>query len=620
MLDSSGSGSVTHTAEIPERIADFVKIHGMYPPGNRRIMASAARLLEVLEEPFASEGECRFVFEAGGIQFANERIEVVPDSKADTLRQLFDTCCLAGIALKEGLQLESLTIFADGIAEARRSKETLSFAECWPDEIPAIELIERRYDSIHSASSLESFSFLGDATPKATLTTLLRSSETILSRARSIEARIATLADTRKSADSEYIEFDLLQQIVGLLPAETMSNGVELSSTVNELLLQLEANLEEGMANGFDLEAMMSRLSRRFFTSGTRKESQQGQFVDARERGHAGDDAIHEDFEAFAAELEALPNEEIELDFESEEQIGETFSVYLYFYIRLDPDDAVRYHVRDVLLAALKSHPDIALTVSASVFESLTEGPSRRVNPRLDLMLELYAEAGLGTRLIQEGWLSVEDLTSWFPRGFSIFVDALDFADDEERARLFALLEGIGIDRIADKRGLGTELMRARCAERLLDLNDARLLPIAHTVLREDRETWREPVLEFVERLKLDWSAINVLRLLPDDEVSAEFLIGLTGRKTNGKFPRGFGLIVEKIASRALADTPSEPEYDERRIAAIRLLGEFGSMNSKPALRKLTETKKRLFKSADSRVKTEAERALELIEGRCRRV
>jgi hypothetical protein len=374
-----------------------------------------------------------------------------------------DKAALAGVAFAPELRPQALVAFTRTLlGHYARTDLDWDFDRLWPAEYPGLRLIDRRFQGAFTGAGAEVDGIGRD--PRAEPAELGDREQELIRRLSlddSVHERLLEIQDRLdRQADGGQPKrgMNLIGRIVRMLPAEAMVDFERVLEMTADVLATI-AN-RSAMAHGTaaveacqddaSLNKLMLIMSRRLFSrqtpSATDVEFDQGVPAPS-----AKDERITEDFEAFRAELELLPDSSAQdwlLEFELP---SEQLAVCLHYLVNHESAQKTKalYPTMSRILAA--PGREELLVLKTYVDKCLAEQPQGGRGRKIARILDCLRATG-ATRVLRSGSVSEESVIEHFPRSFGLFVAALDLGRPGEVELLARVCLAVGAERVSPNR------------------------------------------------------------------------------------------------------------------------------------------------------------------------
>ena len=617
---------------VAQYFADYLKSLALYPAGNPRVAANCTRVMEAVREAISSSDtgpDFRFVFQGNDYVAGELRQSCSELPRLAWLRERFDRCALAGLAIRRDADEEALSLFAARFLDiVRQRPKNPQFDDFWEEEsMLGIEPLERRYDGQYEigqeADKGEIAEWLLQGSDGSQLLSeMLRRSGKIAQRIHSIEDRLRLIASERKI--EEGVEVDVLAQVLKTLPLEVLGDGPAIVKVVSEVLQRLEESIANSAleTGSVELGKLLGSISRRFFA--LTEESQATAAEVAKQKdgeraiGHAGDEKIIDDSDAMLAELAELPKlENLELSEDGEEQLGEIFAVYLAFLVRVDEPLALTRIRR--LLRGLLSREEPVFSAVAANFLTWCEAQAEENDDwtAFDRFVDLVEDAGCPELLTELGQLELGSLVQRFPRTFFTFIDGIDpRRNSDDSKKLQQLLELIDPDRVKRaQQELIRGLDKKERGEKILALSRERILPFMHILIGIDRERWIPVVARSLASIPTELAEQGIFKLMAPEDMPHDWVALYLRALSEASAKRTLRVRSAEILADFLDASAFDDAQLELRTWTVQLLGKLPCTGSAKALHRILTRKKRLgLRKEDPSLREAAQRAINALE------
>ncbi len=612
--------------QLAESWCRLTKLMALYDRNNSRVRSALGTLREEINEVAGDRKSAVELVLAGDMLYANKReIQSIAGGNLDWLQSRLHACALIGVSFHANPPANAILDFSERLLEnfgQRTAKR--KFEELWPMTFSGLRLIEMWFaggfahtDGPKRARGREVGMADGDDAAAPTrseeqlLADVLMSNNDVLERIQALEDAAAPDSGWREDVGAS----DLIARIVQMLPVDAfddMGRVLDLTVGVLDQLGKRGEGLPASMADGVDdaeLSGLLNSVGCQFF--GREMESHntlaeligkpQAEQIPASDRGHAGDDAITDDFEEFLLEFKGLPNEPIPpVRAEDIDVPIEQLGVFLHYLTHLAVDaKATTLHARLNELMAGVDRDDFDVLLSYLEPDQSKNPPPKTIPRFADFLRQTDA-----TRVFETcGFLSVGWVVETFPHTFPMFLSRLDLDRAGDIDLLVETCNRLGPVRIlsagaeiAGRDGLlSGKLVTGICATPFKPLT-----PLVRLILQKGGERMKKPVTEYLRGIGLSESEKQLFAILPPKYVPTELLLALTDPSGAPPSDPKIAVAVSSALIRRIADTAGDPKREKSRIAAIRLLARYPSAAANSFLQSLL-SKKFLVMSSESR-------------------
>lgn len=636
MTESSTEETPVSAAQIAvaDTWADFTKALAIYPEKHDRVRQMAESFFAALNEALEDIDHPEFegidvIFYEGGLLVRGQRIDPDPGSNRAWLRERIHNSTLAGVEFLEGLRGIELTAFTKRLLELfSRTDMDLQFEDLWPDAFAGLRLIPRQFEGTFTGDETDiemiqrSWGGRGalrlDLQQEQDLAELLAGSEAICARVEEIQGALEASKPDSDEPKSGHRRMDLVGRIVKLMPAEALRDFrrvIEVTTgMLDSLLERLESRphhqSQESLFDNVLLERLMFITSRIAFgrkgpsaselaakvkeegDEGGEDEEAEGQDDDenpekpaARSR-HASDDAITDDLGEFLEELAKFRVPDEGRDFLDDLEVpSEQLGVYLHYLVHLK-DARVGPKLHPVLARLLRTPGDDELEVLAQYLQwrrssrASAEGYPER-------LVDFLRTANL-THLRREcDVVSIATIRAQFPTDFGLYLELMDFENERDVAELEALCSNLGPKRLREA-GAELESLAPETVKGLLSGASKTWMPFAWMFLEQAGEQYRATVIDYLKRLQLSSSEACLLTIsqdshsLPIDYLQA-LLVPPTGKESVSRLRHQ----ISSVICAFVRSTAEQPEFESRRVYAIKYLTKFATQEARKLLKDL---------------------------------
>lgn len=613
--------------------ADFARTATLYPETSQRVAAAFEAMGTAIRT--AGGGQpLTITMTQDELVIGGRRSEIAAGSKAAWLRERLRSGGLDGVTFAPSLTLAALRDFTLRLTEVHaRGKELLDQASRWPKAFPGITLIHRAFDGAFSEQHAEGPGLTsedsgnrdldGDDGPGDALVGRLSVEGPVSASVTRISEQLAgiTLPGESDVLENRKLARKLLQYVVQCIPSEdrdaydvTVSTTNNILSSLEEILVAEGSSTEElNHADDVNLRALVYAASRRLF-SREMPPVEERELEEREQRGHAGDDEVHDDLSSLLLELNGLPiAHDIQLSHAEIDSTVEQFRMVLWLYTErrdeIDLEDLLRRaarmlrDVRDDELPALRAFIESQL--------SADDNPETR-----EAIVRFFSDARQARLLRACGLLTPGQVAHAFPQDFGVFVDGIDLGDPVDRADFDAALLAIPAERILGCMpslldGPESLLIQGR-AQRLLSTGSPQLLPFVEAVLALPGNPCREAVVAYLREAGREHAGSALLEVTTEPTAATtDYLRGLARCvQYNGTFPDVMEHQLQVLTG--MLDTPGTSDRAKGKI--IRALGRIACPASLSLLRRLASKKFGLFNRESAEVRLAARDRVQWLE------
>jgi hypothetical protein len=528
------------------------------------------------------------------------------------------------MAIEATCERDALVAFSRRLLDNyQRREDDATFELLWPVEYAGLVPLDRRFDGALTITARLDTQDEDDEEamrPIEGLTEEERIVRMLLGREDVVEALDRVRTSARGQTDGERVKgLNLLGRIVRLLPADAMAEKERVALLTRRVLESLLDDFEGAQGDASlsalnddnTLRTMMFMVSRSLFVrrgQGTRTADAVAEEAEIEERaqGHAGDEAIVGDLDAFREELGALPPApRLTLGRTDVDRNAEQLGVYLYYLVRLKSRRKLD-HLAAPLTQQLRRAKGEDLRVLRTYLDPLFRSPrieGQGGDP--ERVLAFLVDAGL-VRLVRTcGALTTKRAREAFPRHFGLFLDLLDPDDARDQRELVQLARSLGTQGIlehADALWTDDVLLHADRRRRLLSVGHQTIMPFARIVLDRSAGALRGNVIRFLRVMKLEakeakplWLANNATSL--DDE----YLLALLSPNADGTYPDEIVTRAAREIGRWLRETRDGGASIDRRAYAVQCLRDFDLEITRDYLEEIVGARKLLFVPREAR-------------------
>ncbi len=597
---TSTDPSAAHRALVDTWVV-FTKALAIYPDTNQRVQATLADWSAAIGA--AARGSSVEVLFFQDHILVDELEQPLDDSSNSAwLKERLDRVGLAGARFTAPADAAGLLSFSRTLLDASARGGAAAAAAADPALFavhPGLEPIERRYVANLLAERGSGGESDGGTRRNARMradavTRRLEESDEI--RARLERLQQALLGAQDQPQPSAAVE--LLARLVRLMPAEVLADPGALGARVEQILDGMIASVEScddvQRLPDAALSQLMFSVGRKLFYRDADPATPAAEMVaPSGPRGHAGDDLIEEDLDTLIWEMAALPVvtdpsgllDELEFD-------DEQLLVYLYFLVQSN-DIGQQRKLYGQLHNLLAEPTPRALEVLRAFFTGQLDFV---VDDGMTRLLVFLREVGLMPLLRRIGVITEDRVIDSFPTGFTLFLDSLDAEDGGDHALLARVVGEIGAVRIeaaaeaiAADGGLGIHNRDSK----VLAAAQPATMPLVGMLLEQVPRRAAD-VAVLLRAMQLSEREATPLRLLPADQLPAEYVACLAAKVGGAPFPARIKRMVSLLLVRFLQSTMGQPEEAERRLVAIQHLRQFPSRESAELLEEIVRGKKLL--------------------------
>lgn len=573
---------------LVERLADFLKISGLYPANNARVQQSGDGVVQLAEELRA--GRPRLILRLTGLEFSVDMV-TVPSDRANVawLRDSLRKTAVTGLALGPGLTRASLLDLAAQLRTntAARAGRATTFDSLWPKPFDGVEVLERRFLSgAYGWRELpeETRMILEEDSPQgALLRHMLESTDSLSDELE----RIQQTLDDGSTGTAVFDGLQIIQRIVDLLPPDLLENpqtGLEIVQMVlsagGDALLQLQ-QLPEQQAM-LEFRRLILEVSSRYFGRGDDNAEEATTETDGL-KGHAGDELITDSVEELLAEIETLPDSGLpEIVDAPVTDIAEKLNVCLHHLLHSETD-ADLSGTEAHLAQLLPRLDEPGRQLLASYFGHLcSPTASKHLLSRLQSLLALVERLGLSHLLLSYDVLTPRTVIASFPAMFGPFLDILDVTRPEALPQLEEVCRRIGRDRLRkaekalfDRGGVLTPERQ----KKLFALPSSAAATFAVELLRCGDSAAVARVARYLAGLRIPGPEAEALRVIdPPEQLPRTYLTLLSDCLCSREPPSTQLLLAsEELIRGFILEETSTPEHAEKQARAVAALRAFWS-------------------------------------------
>lgn len=577
---------------LVERLADFLKVSGLYPANNTRVQESAAAVLQLAADLRA--GRPRLVIRLSGGQLSVDLTQITSNKAnvlwlCDSLRKT----AAAGIGLSSELSKQSLLDFAARLRNntSARAGRSTTFENLWPEPFAGIEVLERRF--LSGACGWrelpeETRRVLEEDSPQgALLRHMLETTDSLADELTQLQDAL----DDGTAGNTAIDALQVVQRIVDLLPPELLESpqtGLEIVQMVlgagTDALRHLQELPEQQAV--LEFRRLILEVSSRYFGRGSDTEEEAAPAVDG-PKGHAGDELITDSVDALLAEVDALPDSELpELVDAPVTDVSEKLNVCLHHLLHSDADadlSGTAAHLAQ-LLPRLDATARELLTDYFGHLCSPTA--SEHLRSRLQSLLGLVERLGLSHVLLSHHVLTPRMVAASFPSTFGAFLDMLDVARPDALTQLEEACRRIGRDRLRksqkelfDSDGVLTPARQ----QKVFAMPSAAAATFAVELLRCGDAAAVSRVARYLAGLRIPGPEAEALRVIdPPEQLPRTYLTLLSECLCSREPPSTQLLLVSEELIRAFILEPtSTSEHAEKQARAVAALRAFWSARTR---------------------------------------
>ncbi len=606
--------------ELAEAWADFTKALSIYPETNVRVRENLAQILDAHARSLESSGNAlsprsegvAVLFRSGQLVLDGEETEIPDGSSLAWLEARLDRASLAGLEFMASLDEEALLAFTKQLLSIylRRDGPT-DFDALWPDRYDGLVMIDRRFEGRFGVSADELEYSGGHASTgaaeddKRNLVEVLLESEDVTAPL----ARLEALSD-EEAEGTTYSAADLMNRIIKLMPADAMKDRETLVAAVRDVLSALEERVDaeqqqdtlSEITNDMTLSTLLYSVSRSHFTR-TGPEETDWAVDDAipeaapakRKVGHAGDEKIDEDIDAFLEEWAALPEEcSIDLSLSHAEVQGEEAAVLLHYLVRTG--DTVRLEgLYPTLDKVLKKPGDEVLAVLRAYLQDRAQ---KKDDARVTIgartpVLDFLRRTNRTNLLRASGVFKIDWVVKAFPQYFTLYLDSLNPRRSQDIEELNIVCRRIGNDRMLRAMGPllaeGGQLSKDTARDLLLQPDPDRVA-LARLLVEWHGASIAQALAAFLRKIDLDQPEAFLVRRIHDARYfTIDYLRGLLdlhlGRTKGSRLHNA----ISDVLCRHIRGTKDAEPRSPTRMASIESLIDYPSANSWFMLQELTQ-------------------------------
>lgn len=629
MTESSTEQTPLSAAQVAvaDSWADFTKALAIYPEKHERVRRMAERFFAALHEAFDDLDQPELegvdvIFYEGGVLICGHRAEPNPGSNRAWLRERMHNSTLAGVEFLMGVRGIDLTALGQRLLELyTRTDMDLQFEELWPESYTGIRLIPRQFEGTFTGdeSDIEliqrSWGGRGalrlDLQQEQDLAELLAGSDAICGRVQQLQEAIASTEAKGPDPKPGHRRMDLVGRIVKLMPAEALRDFqrvIEVTTGMLDSLLERLSSRTTRQTNEqlFDnvlLERLMFITSRIAFgrkgpsarelaqkvsESGDAdpEEEEESAAKPAARSRHASDDAITDDLDEFLEELESYRVPDGSSDLLSDVEVpSEQLGVYLHYLVHLE-DARVGPRLHPVLARLLRSPGADELEVLAQYLQ-WRRSSRASVEGHPDRLVEFLRAAHL-THLRREcDVVSIGTIRAQFPTDFGLYLELMDFANEHDVAELEALCSNLGPKRLWEA-GPELEMLAPETVRGLFSGSSRTWMPLAWMLLEIGGEQHRMPVVDYLKRLQMSSPEACLLTISQDaHSLPVNYLQALLVPPTDQESQSRLRHQVSSVICAFVRSTADQPEFESRRVYAIKYLSKFSTQEARNLLKNL---------------------------------
>ena len=598
---------------LAETWASFIKALAIYPDTNSRVALTLEEFFTSLSSAFALESdssEIEIILQKDEVRVGDESAEILSKTNLAWLQERMDKAALAGAAFSPDLGRKALIGFARTLlGHYTRRDLDADFDKLWPADYPGLRLIDRRFEGAFTGTESD-VEGVGHSDPRAAASSeeQVREQELIrrLSLEDSVHQRLLEIQDRldehTEGASGKRV-MNLIGRIVHLMPAESMldfDRVLEVTTNILETIANRSAMARgtkavEDCQDDAALNKLMLIMSRRLFSRDAPETSTCPVELPP-PTASARDERITEDFASFTAEFDALPEISKEELVQNMELPSEQLAVCLHYLVHHESNDKTKglYPTASTILSAPGRDE---LVVFKSYIDTLrAEEPQGGRSRKVARIFDLLRETGTVRVLRRCGMLSEDTVIETFPRDFGIFVNAIDFARQNELDILLRICAAVGAERIlAEQELLHREIQFADpdLAGRILGQREPALMPLARLILEKGGPVYTPGVVAYLRKLELKAPEACLLWIFEDLEyLPQDYLLAIMASVTGEAYGEELRERVTELLCRYVRDTGHTSAANARRIYAIKQLSQFRSEESEELLREILKSHK----------------------------
>jgi hypothetical protein len=633
--DRPSSTSAFGSPHVAECWADLARALTLYPATNSRVQRSLGAFLAALRAIFDA-GPKRFelAFSARKVWVGETSFALKPGGNLVWLKERLDRAHVSGASFSAEVDEAALLAFTQRLLDlfARRDLEQ-GFAELWSEPFRGVVPLERRFEGAFSERETEGNeedadlpSIAGRSRHKQES---LRNALTMDPRVRAKLEEVRASFDARAAQGSELGRIDLVEQIVGLLPAEGLHDyetAVEMSLSMIQAVLADPAPGPAASApnprGDAGLRDLLLTVGRSHFASlgavprapeapASRDEERNPTILAASyDRASILDEdaAITDDLQALLAEIEReCPVAHGPIRGTDCEDPVEELGVFLHFLAASDDPSrfpGMRAGIERLLQVAGEPGLELVRTYLLATDDAAAGDRARALRVATWLRRNKLHRVLRACGVLDERWVARE-----FPVDFLEYLGMLDLASVGEREELDRVCRAIGAKRF----GAATELMdgaeeflSSELVTRLFALNLVSLAPLVRQIYERDKWRFRGELARYLRAILAKGIDQAILDLVEDGPcLSASYLNALAQRDT-GKLPE---LRLQTLRA-FLASTAEDASRLPQFVRAVKLLANFDAPEQRAFLQRLVEERRGLVFHRHPREVREAARAV----------
>jgi hypothetical protein len=569
---------------LVDGLAQFTRTLAIYPASNSRVIANLEAFLRAFGQVQA-EGQprpVRILFGGEHLRVDGEEHDMASSAQVGWLCERCEKTGLAGIELSPGLERNSVVRFSKLLLENHaRAGAEIDFEAMWKSAPADMQPIERRFDGDFTGvvSDLDLDGTVGAPSRLAG----------ILAGEKSVQGQLLALQmvlDPDRAGPK--LSIDLLDHVARLLPADVMTDLPRVVSMTNRVLEVLIHRLEQKQEaeasdiedhKGRKLERMLTLVARGLFSRGDADllRAPESESTYAGGRSHGEDEVITDDLESLLCEFEGLPDfaPEVAL-FRPEETHAEQVGVFLHYL--LQDDGELRHDLLHRHILGLLASGSTAVRGVLDEYVDLLRSPQGRSRIHTGRLLEVLRGSRLAGLLRTRGVVTAQSVLETFPDDFGLYLDALDFARDEDVAELASVCQSLGDELIV---GNGQRLVREQellkhgRAEAVLASAEPELAGLALVILQHGGDRYRKLVVDYLRALELADPEACLLTVADGLEYfPREYLAALMDRAGAGDRKKTEKLR-QWVTMMLCRYVRNEHNDEARRAYAVRLLADF---------------------------------------------
>jgi hypothetical protein len=639
------SGPTDHASSLPPELgsphvaecwADLARVLTLYPATNSRVQRSLAAFLAALRGTFdPASRRIELAFSARKLWVGDASFALKPGSNLVWLKERLDRADISGASFSADVDEAALLAFTQKLLDlfARRDLER-GFAELWNEPLRGIVPLEHRFEGAFSDREGEDPDGEAD---RPNIAGRSRHKEESLRNALTMDPRVrAKIEEVRASLEasatqeSELGQIDLVQEVVGLLPAEGLHDyetAVELSLSMMEAVLggRGQGRVAKGPRpeDSPGLRDLLLTVGRSHFASlaaevrAPRAEPEKADeesipsFLSAaNDRAPILDEdaAITDDLQALLVEIEReCPVAHGPIRSEDCEDPVEELGVFLHFLA--ESDDPSRFPaLRAGLERLLQASGEPGLELLRSYLLTTDRAaageraPARRVATwlRRNKLHRFLRSCGV----LDERWVSRE-----FPVDFLEYLETLDLASQGDREELDRVCRAIGTRRFGIAANLldGAEAFLASpLATQLFALHLVSLAPLVRQIYERDKRRLKADFARYLRATLAKGIDQTIFELVEDGScLSSGYLSALVDQDA-GRLAEARLQAVRAFLAASAGDAQRMPQF----VRAVKLLANFDSPANRVFLGRLVEERRNLVFYRHPREVREAARAV----------